>query len=832
MVKALEIFIKQQGQTVQQLDRFFSQTHHSSEKSYVVTPAVREREEDSIHRLLQDSAALKSIIDERVREILQQMSTGSGPRIYPQRAVSASTIQGPSSDSDVYSKYSDNSSKPQTPQHSTGTRFKGQERFSMIEPKMLDIWSLVLGIAQDSIRKDDNFFELGGDSIAAMELVGAVRDNGLILTVADVFRNPIFKDMTEVACAASGTNDFILTTNIGGRNGPNPAINASSDDLHERFTLLETVNVDNATLLSRICPTVGVFRGGIADVLPVTDFQALAIAGAILGSRSMLNYFFLDGSGKLDLRRLRQSCSQVVRTFDILRTVFLCTNDRFLQVILRKARPEFRVYETDSSLDEFTATLLQQDRETDPQQGEHFVQFIVVKARSIDAHRILIRLSHAQYDGVCLPKILSAIKAGYEGGLIPPAPSFASFVRESAKVVASEHYQYWKALLKDSSMTQIVHQKGPKHAKSTGAATATLKERIRLPPIAHGNITTATVIKSAWALALAKLTSTRDVVFGHTISGRNASFPGIEATIGPCVNVIPVRVQFKDNWSALDLLRYVQDQQVANMPFETLGFREIIKHCTGWHDWTTFSTIVQHQNDVLQDKILVGDNLYRVGCVGNDDNFADVSILSMPQNTGKDMVEIMLSFSLDGPISESLAERLLNMTCDMAKSFASNPSMLLSLPSVPSTSLQRMIPDVVDEQPRSPARNKNLDRAEFTILSDLLTQTWQRVLTDKGGNFPSVQLSSSFFDLGGDIVNLAQVVWLLEQEGLKVRLDDLIGSPRLFEQIDVLVSCRLGSCVQEAPAPSPATVESSPPPAQGRISRFWTAIARKAQKRS
>jgi hypothetical protein len=40
---------------------------------------------------------------------------------------------------------------------------------------------------------------LGGDSIIAMRLVGAAREEGLSMTVADVFKNPTFADMTRVS---------------------------------------------------------------------------------------------------------------------------------------------------------------------------------------------------------------------------------------------------------------------------------------------------------------------------------------------------------------------------------------------------------------------------------------------------------------------------------------------------------------------------------------------------------------------------------------------------------------------------------------------------------
>jgi hypothetical protein len=40
---------------------------------------------------------------------------------------------------------------------------------------------------------------LGGDSIVAMRLVGAAREEGLSMTVADVFKNPTFADMARVS---------------------------------------------------------------------------------------------------------------------------------------------------------------------------------------------------------------------------------------------------------------------------------------------------------------------------------------------------------------------------------------------------------------------------------------------------------------------------------------------------------------------------------------------------------------------------------------------------------------------------------------------------------
>jgi amino acid adenylation domain-containing protein/non-ribosomal peptide synthase protein (TIGR01720 family) len=68
-----------------------------------------------------------------------------------------------------------------------------------VEKKLLGIWSELLDMVEDSIGTDDSFFQLGGDSIIAMRLVGAAREEGLSMTVADVFKNPTFADMARVS---------------------------------------------------------------------------------------------------------------------------------------------------------------------------------------------------------------------------------------------------------------------------------------------------------------------------------------------------------------------------------------------------------------------------------------------------------------------------------------------------------------------------------------------------------------------------------------------------------------------------------------------------------
>jgi aryl carrier-like protein len=284
------------------------------------------------------------------------------------------------------------------------------------------LWSKLLNLLPQSISGQDSFFEIGGDSITAMKLVGDAREQKLTLTVADVFQNPTLNAMA--ACIRPTDMDVSKDNNY------KDGVELGKADQYERFSLLAASNID-AFLQASSVPQVAVFRGGLVDVLPATDFQSLAVSGALMESQFMLNYFHLDGSGPLNLVRLQRACYQLVRDLDILRTVFVPSGGRFLQVVLRTLRPAFDTVDLeDESVEDYTAGLRQ--RNTTPGLGEPFVQFTVARHQPSGRHRILIRLSHAQYDGVCLPRILEALQAAYDSRTIPDPPSFANYLRASA----------------------------------------------------------------------------------------------------------------------------------------------------------------------------------------------------------------------------------------------------------------------------------------------------------------------------------------------------------------------------------------------------------------
>ncbi|KAI9371208.1 hypothetical protein BJX61DRAFT_548394 [Aspergillus egyptiacus] len=762
---------------------------------------------------LLDRSSLEKIVDERIKVIINEMVMDG--------KISKSMIKDQNGDlpDSLLSLDKDTEgslqalvvAKQKTPlPHTLADEYRAPTH---AEKQLWRLWSITLGLPPHPIKHRDSFFKLGGDSIAAMKLVGAAREEGLTLSVSDVFKKPIFEDM--LAFVSGKTNP--VASHIQPKHEEfiekpvEETLTPPCSESSQEITILRPIEVDEPSLRAAICPKVGVFKGGIVDVLPVTDFQSLSIAGTMFESRWMLNYFFLEGKGSLDIRRLRESFLRVVDAFDILRTVFVSFHGQFFQVVLRKIRPEIFVHETDKSFDEYTKSLQQRDRNQPPGQGEQCVQFYIVKRANSDEHRILMRISHAQFDGVCLPKIMSAIKMAYEGSPVQPS-SFLNYMRVLPASITPEHYQHWTELLKGSRMTQIVQRDRPNNYLHVGGF-AEQKRIIEIPSSATENVTIATVMQSAWAITLAKVCAQDDVVFGLTVNGRNGTVPGAENTVGPCLNFIPVRVRFRDRWTGLDLFRYLQDQQVANMPYESLGYREIIRRCTDWPDSTFFTTSVLHQNVDYEGQMRLDSNTYRMGGVGVIDNLTDLTLFSKPVAGQPTQITVSLGYSLKGPMHPAFVSTVLEMVCDTAQSLVANPNTVLPSPSTLRSLPSQLVEDTPISMSDSDLLSSLNDRSLSELLahSDLLTHIWQQILPPRrstGKPRASFHLDSSFFQLGGDLMNMAQVVWIIEQEtSLHVRLEDLLAHPTFLGHMAVVA---LYTARRDAESVGPTTSETIP----------------------
>lgn len=186
----------------------------------------------------------------------------------------------------------------------------------------------------------------------------------------------------------------------------------------------------------------------------------------------------------------------------------------------------------------------------------------------------------------------------------------------------------------------------------------------------HPDITIGTSIKAAWAVVLAEMSGSTDVVFGSVVSGRNAPYPpGVENVAGACIENIPVRVRFRPGMMVMELLKQVQEQYFAAVSFESFGFKRIVEQCTDWRPWERLSSLVEYEN--LGEEIETfpfEKSTVRMNEIRPPADRHDITIFSMPLGS---QTFLALDFCTQ-VIPQSLAQHLLDRLCFHLQNFSAD----------------------------------------------------------------------------------------------------------------------------------------------------------------
>jgi hypothetical protein len=118
------------------------------------------------------------------------------------------------------------------------------------------------------------------------------------------------------------------------------------------------------------------------------------------------------------------------------------------------------------------------------------------------------------------------------------------------------------------------------------------------PPQRHReNYSPAITFISTVAIALGKFTQSRDLLFGLVVSGRSSLSNGLEDVLGPCLNLMPIRVH--DPIHLSHVLPSVREQYAQGQQYETSQFWELTDRCKDTDcgpSLHSFGVAVQFQN--------------------------------------------------------------------------------------------------------------------------------------------------------------------------------------------------------------------------------------------
>ena len=636
------------------------------------------------------------------------------------------------------------------------------------------IWRDVLALEVSQIGLDDDFFILGGDSLAAIKLTSKSTERGLGLSLVDVFQAPRLEDMAA---------RIRLKSNVESPEHEDPTPFGLLDEKDIRSTF------DN--------------RDGIEDIIPGTSIQASFIIRALRWYHPSYIWFFMDVDNQFTPDCLQLACDAIVQRHRILRTIFYLRARQCYQVVTKNSRADFKVFRCVGEMSQSCCRIIDQDVKIPVKFGQNLTRFRLVINDSTAHQMLCIGLSHAQYDGFCTDSILSELFYSCTGTLDPrKPPSYSRFIKHSIQSSRNTDTDtFWADLLQDSKMASI-----SPHTKMTSAPDD--RHVMRIMPTIHkrpSGMGVAIIVKTAWSLVLARLSRSNDLVFGSVVSGRSAPFSGAASVVGPCLNILPVRLRLHPGQKITALMKQAYDQQIATMPYEATPFEQIVRQ-SPWPPSTRFGSVVLHQNipdtSVSQDDEGAPKWKYAGAATSNDAvfDFLDCWLTTMPVG-GNGEMKCWVSYH-EEKMSMKAAEAVLDYFFAVVETICEHPEYEIQSLDTLDCGLgldkamqDNDLPVVQDDCPRqSPVPQSPIPEDLFERLRTLWATVLQIAPASSSSlldQIPTVTVDlegqePTFFSLGGDSLAAAQLATTCADVGLDLELQDIYDFPRLSEQCRLL----------------------------------------------
>jgi glutamate decarboxylase len=514
----------------------------------------------------------------------------------------------------------------------------------------------------------------------------------------------------------------------------------------------------------------------VEDVVPATDFQASCVSAGLLDTRGYSNYLQIDLKGHVKFDAMESALRRLMAAHTIMRTAFIPYKDRLFQVIQSRGNLEFEELQCED-VEASTQGWIDDDLRKPSLLKTATLRAVAIraKAQSVaknNSTRLLLQLSHARYDGTCLPGLVEDLTAAIEGNATQLHSDFADFSHHVSEQAAnSQARSYWCERLAGSEMTHLVPTMCPTTHR---IVNSTVSRSIKYEPVSRDGTSFASLLQAAWAIVLSSITGEDDVVFGHLVSGRNNMIPLIESVVGACINVIPVRVRLSshDNTWGADTLAQVKEQYALALPFETVGYRTIIEDCTSWPKWTRFSTIVQHQNLAVGNEGGTAASSYKIYTPDHDS--CDVWVISVPAER-----ETTLHFNYSSSsIPLCTAEAMLDLLISTIEQYCDAPSNVRPGQVLPTAILDWMGQRELDPSENHSVSNFSPDQPVDKHVEDV----WKQVVRPNfatDSNIPA-------YDLRGGFHILDQFQIYYQSKGYPVTLEDMFRHPTMATQTSLL----------------------------------------------
>jgi amino acid adenylation domain-containing protein/non-ribosomal peptide synthase protein (TIGR01720 family) len=330
-------------------------------------------------------------------------------------------------------------------------------------------------------------------------------------------------------------------------------------------------------------PSLDIKAEDVEDVFPCSAMQQGILVSQASDPTRYRSYDLLEVTSPhgIDCDQLQRAWRAVARQHPLLRAFVvdgIPGSVGFTHVVLRDPEPNMSFSQvTGDTVDveqlraRYAATAYQQ-----PTSLQYHLAIC-----QLDKDRVFIHLyiNHAIEDAHARGLILRDLQAAYDDKLHHHRTTFRDVVSYLQSQSLDEARNYWAQHLQSAEPCYFPAMAGPGDGHG-------LERMLEVPELnasdlhtfcKRWDLTPATVIQTTWAIVLSRYSGCVAPCFGNITSGRDLPIDHVNDIAGPLICMLTYRVPLDTHSTVLETLRYVQDNYMRSLTYQTFPLAEVHK---------------------------------------------------------------------------------------------------------------------------------------------------------------------------------------------------------------------------------------------------------------
>ncbi len=428
-----------------------------------------------------------------------------------------------------------------------------------------------LDISAPKIDHSASFIQLGGHSLSAIALASACKWQGLYLSVESILRSDTISKLLD--CAVPIHSSSFPECDVPLRVSPNGPVNPEFGvkPAAETSTI---AHVEPFQKTRAPVPAISPSLRTTGNHTSMTEMQLSLIHGSQNQPETNIISFFETYLPK-DVPVMKKAWKMVIDSEPIFKTAFEFSEGKS-DLIAQATAPFLWTEIVVHNQNAYEIALEEEQSQT--QVGTSFKVITLEKSsQGPNLSTIIWRVHHALIDGFSAALIYKKLRQAAAGRAIQPGTAFTGVVKDLQALQQRSRTAsqlFWKQQQAEYHSVAGELLLPPPSIQRSSNNNATMSVTLQIPVdqlsacARQSGVSLASLYYGAWALALSMYTDSDAVVFGIVLSGRNLPLAGVEDTVGPLINTLPLHVLLNRASTTTEYLRYIFNRMIELGSFQ------------------------------------------------------------------------------------------------------------------------------------------------------------------------------------------------------------------------------------------------------------------------